>query len=46
MTPRNKEFIFKKEHAKELFRIAEGDLESAKGLIQVSRGRPETRRAA
>lgn len=32
---------FKKEYAFELVQIAAGDLETAKGLIQVKRGRPE-----
>lgn len=40
MTPK-RERIFKKTYAKELIGIAEGDLESAKALLDANRGRPE-----
>lgn len=40
MTPRN-ERIFSKNYAKELLAIAEGDLESAKGLRRINAGRQE-----
>lgn len=40
MTPK-RERIFKKTDAKELIGIAEGDLESAKALLDANRGRPE-----
>lgn len=42
MTPRNKEFVFKKAHSKELWGIAAADFESAKALLETKRGRPET----
>jgi len=41
MSPKNQERLFKKEYAKELCEIASGDLESAKGLLEISKGRPE-----
>lgn len=40
MTPK-RERVFKKIYARELVGIAEGDLESAKALIDANRGRPE-----
>lgn len=40
MTPK-RERIFKKVYARELVGIAEGDLESAKALADINRGRPE-----
>jgi|GEM_PF-5155203 hypothetical protein len=42
MTPPNlKKRIYKKEYAKELLKIAAGDLESAVELSQAKTGRPE-----
>jgi HEPN domain-containing protein len=41
MSPQNQDKIFKKEYSAELFRIAQGDFASAKGLATVSQGRPE-----
>lgn len=40
MTPK-RERLFKKVYARELVGIAEGDLESAKALADINRGRPE-----
>lgn len=40
MTPK-RERVFKKIYARELVGIADGDLESAKALIDANRGRPE-----
>ena len=40
MTPK-RERVFKKSYARELVGIAEGDLESAKALVEANRGRPE-----
>lgn len=40
MTPK-RERVFKKSYARELVGIAEGDLESAKVLVEANRGRPE-----
>jgi HEPN domain-containing protein len=40
MTPK-RERVFKKIYARELVGIAEGDLESAKALVDANRGRPE-----
>lgn len=41
MTPRKQEKLYKKEYAKQLIRIAEGDLQSAKALYETQQGRPE-----
>ena len=41
MTPNLEERLFKQEYALELLKIAEGDLESARGLNESKRGRPE-----
>ena len=39
MSPKGK--LFKPAYAKELLEIAEGDLESARGLVKIGQGRPE-----
>ena len=41
MTPRNQEKVFKREYAGELFRIAQGDLQSATILASTAGGRSE-----
>ncbi|PWU17893.1 MAG: hypothetical protein C5B49_08085 [Bdellovibrio sp.] len=41
MTPIYKKFLFKKEYAKELLKIAEGDLDSAMELSKAKSGRRE-----
>lgn len=41
MTPNLKKRLFKKEYARELLKIASGDLDSAVALSRASKGRPE-----
>lgn len=41
MTKNLKKQLFPKEYAKELLKIAKGDLDSALGLYKINTGRPE-----